>query len=132
MCGIAGLISTAGSPRDAARAMAQALAHRGPDDADLWSEGPVALAHRRLSILDLSPLGRQPMRSADGRYVATYNGEIYNYAELRAALEAEGRAPQWRGQSDTEVMLAAISAWGFEAALGRLNGMFALAVWDAE
>ncbi len=131
MCGIAGLISTAGSPRDAARAMAQALAHRGPDDADLWSEGPVALAHRRLSILDLSPLGRQPMRSADGRYVATYNGEIYNYAELRAALEAEGRAPQWRGQSDTEVMLAAISAWGFEAALGRLNGMFALAVWDA-
>lgn len=110
--------------------MALALQHRGPDDTDLWSEAGIALAHRRLSIIDLSPQGRQPMRSADGRYVATYNGEIYNYEALRAALEKEGRAPPWRGHSDTEVLLAAISAWGFESTLERLTGMFALAVWD--
>ncbi|HYD58287.1 MAG TPA: asparagine synthase (glutamine-hydrolyzing) [Burkholderiales bacterium] len=130
MCGIAGLVGTEVDARDEARAMARALAHRGPDDTDLWSEGGIALAHRRLSILDLSPLGRQPMCSADGRYVATYNGEIYNYEALRAALEKEGRAPAWRGHSDTEVLLAAVSAWGFQAALERLTGMFALAVWD--
>ncbi len=129
MCGIAGFLgSDAGT---AAQAMARALAHRGPDDADMWSDGAVALAHRRLSIIDLSPQGRQPMRSADGRYTVTYNGEIYNYEELRATLEKEGRAPAWRGHSDTEVMLAAICAWGFERTLERLTGMFALAVWDA-
>jgi asparagine synthase (glutamine-hydrolysing) len=129
MCGIVGLLSSA-SARDGARAMARALAHRGPDDTDVWCEGGVALAHRRLSILDLSPLGRQPMRSANGRYVATYNGEIYNYEALRAALDQEGRAPAWRGHSDTEVLLAAVAAWGFERALERVTGMFALAVWD--
>jgi len=130
MCGIAGLLSSGTEALENAKSMALALRHRGPDDTDLWSEGGIALAHRRLSIIDISPQGRQPMRSADGRYVATYNGEIYNYEALRGALEKEGRAPGWRGHSDTEVMLAAISAWGFERTLERLTGMFALAVWD--
>src|SRR5690606_9474694 len=133
MCGLAGLFGGGARIGESAQAMAAALSHRGPDDADAWSDAAarVALAHRRLSILDLSPHGRQPMRSADGRYVAVYNGEIYNYAELRSRLEAEGRAPAWRGHSDTEVMLAAFVAWGFERTLERLRGMFALAAWDA-
>jgi asparagine synthase (glutamine-hydrolysing) len=113
--------------------MADALAHRGPDDAGVWSDpvAGVALAHRRLSIVDLSPEGHQPMVSARGRYVVVFNGEIYNYPELRAALEAERAAPAWRGHSDTEVLLAAIEHWGLEAALRRFVGMFAFALWDA-
>lgn len=115
-----------------AQAMALALAHRGPDDAGVWTsaEHGIALAHRRLSIIDTSPAGHQPMLSADGRYVIAYNGEIYNFAELRDELASQGHAPAWRGHSDTEVLLAAISAFGLKAALERCVGMFALALWD--
>jgi asparagine synthase (glutamine-hydrolysing) len=137
MCGLAGLWSE-GEPggeqlAGTAKAMAATLSHRGPDHADAWADarGGVALAHRRLSVLDLSSQGHQPMRSADGRFVIVYNGEIYNHEALRSQLEREGRAPAWRGHSDTEVFLAAVTAWGFERALQALTGMFALAVWDA-
>ncbi len=137
MCGIAGLIDPTlrGDPEGLDRlatSMGDRLAHRGPDDAGTWVDARwgVGLGHRRLSIVDLSPLGHQPMASADGRYVITFNGEIYNFPALRDELE--GRGHRFRGHSDTEVLLAAIDAWGLDGALRRANGMFALAVWDAE
>src|ERR1700722_3861933 len=110
--------------------MATALAHRGPDDAGTWADDHcgVALGHRRLSIIDLSPLGHQPMTSESGRFVVSYNGEIYNYRDLRKELEHAGVG--FRSQSDTEVLLTAVERWGFEAALNRFNGMFAIALWD--
>ena len=112
--------------------MHKSLAHRGPDDADVWQDPdvPVILAHRRLSIIDLSAEGRQPMISPSGRYVVVYNGEIYNYPALRKDLEATGHI--FRGRSDTEVMLAAIDKWGINQALQKLNGMFAIALWDRQ
>jgi asparagine synthase (glutamine-hydrolyzing) len=114
--------------------MALALLHRGPDFGDIWvhAETGVGLGHRRLSILDLSPGGNQPMISACGRYVIVFNGEIYNYREIRRQLETEFGVTQWRGHSDTEVMLAAISHWGVEKSIKRFNGMFAFGVWDRE
>jgi asparagine synthase (glutamine-hydrolysing) len=113
--------------------MGDAIAHRGPDDHGVWTSAElgIGLAHRRLSIIDLSPLGHQPMASASGRFIAVYNGEIYNYPELRRALESEG-VGGWRGHSDTEVMLAAFERWGIERTLRELNGMFALAMVDLE
>jgi len=133
MCGIAGFVDLdGGNAVDAeatARAMAATLQARGPDDAGAWSDGQVALGFRRLAIVDLSPLGHQPMASASRRYTIVFNGEIYNHGELRAELAAAGA--RFRGRSDTEVVLAAIEAWGFEATLPRLRGMFAIAVWDA-
>ena len=136
MCGIAGLISKrAGTDLETiARRMAGVLAHRGPDDEGIWIEPArgLVLAHRRLSIIDLSPQGHQPMHSAGGRYVIAYNGEIYNFEEIRAELATQGYAPAWRGHSDTEVLLAAIEAWGFQGALTRAVGMFAIALWDCE
>lgn len=133
MCGIAGIMALEASPQDLeadVRRMIDRLAHRGPDDAGVYRDptAPVALGHRRLAILDLSPRGHQPMRSRDGRFVVTYNGEIYNYRELRRALEGAGET--FEGGSDTEVLVAAIARWGIEAALRRANGMFALAAWD--
>jgi len=107
--------------------MTDAIAHRGPDGEGHWVEGAVGLGHRRLAIIDLSPAARQPMVSADNRFVLSYNGEIYNYRELRADLEAEGFF--FRSQSDTEVLLNALAAWGSRA-IERLNGMFAFALWD--
>jgi asparagine synthase (glutamine-hydrolysing) len=107
--------------------MAAAIAHRGPDDAGLWCQpdAGLALAHRRLAILDLSPAGHQPMLSASGRYVIAFNGEIYNHQALRQELQGP-----WRGHSDTETLLASIEAWGLEEALQRSAGMWALALWD--
>ena len=134
MCGIAGFWSArpAGDPRRIVGAMADCLAHRGPDDHGRWAdpEAGVALGHRRLSILDLSPEGHQPMASASGRFQVVFNGEIYNFRQLRSELE--GRAPRFRGHSDTEVLLAAVEAWGVEAAVQRFVGMFAFALWDRE
>lgn len=107
--------------------MTETMAHRGPDGAGLFTAPNLALGHRRLAILDLSPAGRQPMSSADGRWTIAFNGEIFNYRELRAQLS--GLA--WRSQTDTEVLVEAIARWGLERALERATGMFALAVWDA-
>lgn len=135
MCGITGFWG-APAPEDAllsqARAMAGRLIHRGPDDGGAWVEASVGLglAHRRLSIRDLSAAGHQPMPSAEGRYVLAYNGELYNHLALRRELEAAGCAPNWRGHSDTETLLACIEAWGVERALTRCVGMFAFAAWD--
>jgi asparagine synthase (glutamine-hydrolysing) len=133
MCGIAGLWDPARRGGDLARsvrAMTEVMAHRGPDGSGYWhdDETGVALGHRRLSVVDLSPAGHQPMVSADGRWVITYNGEIYNAADLRPELEALGA--RFRGHSDTEVMLEAFAHWGIEATLPRLIGMFAFALWD--
>ena len=107
--------------------MTDAIAHRGPDGEGQWIEGAVGLGHRRLAIIDLSPAGHQPMISADHRYVISYNGEIYNFRELRTELEAAGF--WFRSRTDTEVVLHALAHWGAEALL-RFNGMFALALWD--
>lgn len=107
--------------------MVQCLHHRGPDAQGIWSEGPAALGHARLSIVDLSPAGAQPMTSGDGRWVVSFNGEIYNHAELRADLPGP-----WRGRSDTETLVAAIAAWGVDDTLRRCVGMFALVAWDRQ
>lgn len=136
MCGIAGILQFGAGTRnddlaENARRMALALAHRGPDDSGVWTDAGagVALSHRRLSIVDLSALGHQPMVSASGRYVVTYNGEIYNFRGLRDELERLGC--RFRGHSDTEVLLEAVERWGVQGALERFNGMFAFALWDA-
>jgi asparagine synthase (glutamine-hydrolysing) len=132
MCGINGIITT--DPNEPIRAMLRSLEHRGRDDEGVWTSGPInehgqrtSLGHRRLSIIDTSSAGHQPMLSPDGRFVVTLNGEIYNYRELREELRAKGH--QFRTQSDTEVLLAAWAAWGV-GCLPRLNGMFAFAIWD--
>ena len=129
MCGIAGLINLDGAPVSPAvlQAMTDAIRHRGPDGEGQWIEGNVGFGHRRLAIIDLTPAGHQPMVSADHRYLLNYNGEVYNFRELRAELEAEG---YWfRSRTDSEVVLNALAAWGVKA-LDRFNGMFALALWD--
>jgi asparagine synthase (glutamine-hydrolysing) len=112
----------------------KALQHRGPDSDGVWFDesAELALAHVRLAILDLSEAGRQPMVSACGRYVLVLNGEIYNHLALRELLGVQGQAPDWRGHSDTETILAAMAAWGVEAALKSMVGMYALALWDRE
>ncbi|WP_338429755.1 asparagine synthase (glutamine-hydrolyzing) [Synechococcus elongatus] len=136
MCGFAGLLTGPSFDSDGLQAtatqMAAALVHRGPDDGGVWCdrEAGIALAHRRLAILDLSPAGHQPMSSACGRYILAFNGEIYNHLELRQQLTAAGQAPAWRGHSDTETLLAAIATWGLPNTLDRAVGMFALALWD--
>lgn len=129
MCGIAGIIYKDQSKVVTSAILSRAtdmLSKRGPDDAGAWTEGNAGLGHRRLSILDLTPSGHQPMFSADDRYVAVYNGEIYNFAELRREF---GPAAQWKSDSDTEVLIAAYAAMG-AACLNRFHGMFAFAIWD--
>lgn len=134
MCGVAGFwdesLGRAASPSETARAMADAIRHRGPDDGGVWTDDAagIALAQRRLAVVDLSASGRQPMVSSDGRFVVVYNGEVYNHDEIRPELEARGVV--FRGRSDTEVILEACAAFGVEATVERLIGMFAFALWD--
>jgi asparagine synthase (glutamine-hydrolysing) len=134
MCGIAGLLGVTSDSdrRGVVAAMCDAQVHRGPDDHDVWQDegAHCAFGHRRLSIVDLTPTGHQPMVSADERWVLSFNGEIYLHRQLRRALEAEGR--RFRGTSDTEVLVEAIAAWGLTATLERLNGMFAFAAFDRQ
>lgn len=136
MCGIAGIAGWKAAPdlqADIAR-MTEPIRHRGPDDFGIWCDGAagVGLGQRRLSIIDLSEHGHQPMASVNGRWMLSYNGEIYNFDLLRDELQAAGKAPPWRGRSDTEVLLACIVAWGVEATLKKLIGMFSIALWDRE
>lgn len=135
MCGIAGILQGRGTKAPVSErvleAMGQRLVHRGPDDFGLWSDvdAGIGLAHTRLSIVDLSAAGHQPMVSASGRYVLVFNGEIYNHLDIRRQIDRQG-APNWRGRSDTETLLAAIDLWGLDPALKMSVGMFAVAVWD--
>ena len=136
MCGIAGFItSSARQPSEIqvnaiAEAMDFSLEHRGPDGHDVWIDmtAGIALVHRRLAIVDLSPAGHQPMHSADGRYVISYNGEVYSHLAIRADIEARGHT--FRGHSDTEVILESVARHGVAATATRLIGMFAFAIWD--
>lgn len=137
MCGLTGFWNRDPLDEDAAslvRRMALTMRARGPDSEGSWLDraAGLALAHRRLAILDLSEEGHQPMLSPSGRYVITYNGEVYNYREIRREIEARSSAIRWRGGSDTEVILAAIDTWGLEGAVSRFVGMFAFALWDRE
>ena len=129
MCGIAGLLHRDGRPASAValKRMTDAIAHRGPDGEGSFIEGPLALGHRRLAIIDLSAAGHQPMASEDGRYVLTYNGEVYNFKELRIELQAKGY--RFHSRTDSEVVLKSLVEWGRDA-LKRFNGMFAFALWD--
>ena len=134
MCGFAGFLDLTSSTADRAavvRAMAATLVHRGPDDDGIWTDDAagIGLGFRRLAILDLSPQGHQPMTSHDGRFVISFNGEIYNHAALKARLSPD---IVWRGHSDTEVLLEAVSAWGVDKALAAFDGMFAFALWDRQ
>lgn len=135
MCGIAGLWDRPAQRSDGALhclvgAMADTLSHRGPDDRGTWADqaAGVAMGHRRLSVLDPSPAGHQPMASPSGRWTVSYNGEVYNFGELRGRLAASGA--RWRGGSDTEVLVAGLDAWGVRQTLERMDGQFALACWD--
>ncbi len=133
MCGITGFWTTdgfSGDPRETLERMSNAIRHRGPDGDGFWSANGLHFAHRRLAIVDLTPTGLQPMHSGSRRFTICFNGEVYNFAALRAELDERGLAPKWRGTSDTEVMLAAIEAWGLENAVSRFVGMFAFLLWD--
>ena len=130
MCGIVGRYnfkSDAPVPAGLVRAMCQSVSHRGPDGEGVHAQGPLGLGHRRLSIIDLTHAGCQPMSRDGGRYWISFNGEIYNFADLRQELE--GRGFGFSSRTDTEVVLAAYQAWGLDF-LPRLRGMFALAIWD--
>jgi asparagine synthase (glutamine-hydrolysing) len=135
MCGIAGFMGGLFNVETdiILRQMTDALAHRGPDSFGIWTEKnqSIAFAHRRLSILDLSPAGLQPMISKSGRYVIIFNGEIYNHLELREDLNAR-KNHTWFGYSDTETLLACIEYWGLEVSIKKTLGMFSIALWDKE
>ena len=136
MCGIAGVMGPSAGDERLLTAMADPIRHRGPDAGGVWAdaEAGIGLAHRRLAIVDLSPHGAQPMASASGRFVLSFNGEIYNHTALRTELDGLGATPPggWRGHSDTETLAEAIACWGLDATLERATGMFALALWDRE
>src|SRR6266487_391906 len=129
MCGLAGIVDFARAVADEVSRMTASLTHRGPDDEGWWEEPGVVLAHRRLSILDLSPDGRQPMADEHDRYRLLHNGEVYNYLELRRELEPHGY--RFRTATDTELILAAYDHWG-SSCVAHFNGMWALALWDRE
>ena len=136
MCGFAGILTSRPLDQGSVTRMIGPIVHRGPDDQGVWidPEAGIALGHRRLAIVDLSPLGHQPMLSSDGRFVIDFNGEIYNHAELRKLLDESGRSPTggWRGSSDTESLIEAIAALGLEQAIEEAVGMFAFALWDRQ
>jgi len=138
MCGIVGIfapnVGLKLELQQTIQAMSSTIRHRGPDDAGVWIDDnqAIGLGHQRLSILDLSPAGHQPMTDSSGRYVMVFNGEIYNHLMLRAELQALGAAPLWRGHSDTETLLASFAVWGIRATLARAVGMFAIALWDRD
>jgi asparagine synthase (glutamine-hydrolysing) len=129
MCGIAGYLNLDGAPASSEiiKKMTNAIVHRGPDGFGHWDDGSIALGHRRLAIIDLTEHARQPMQTLDGRFTITYNGEIYNFRDLRIQLESRGQ--QFHSHSDTEVLLNGFAEWGV-GILERLNGMFAFAIWD--
>ena len=132
MCGLTGLLCS--NARNDIKSnlikMTSCLTHRGPNDEGIWTAERIGMGHRRLSIIDLSSSGKQPMHSNCGRYVIAYNGEIYNHLDLREELEKQGHSTNWRGHSDTETLIEAIAHWGIDDALCQTKGMFALAVWD--
>ena len=136
MCGFAGFMTQDSFDSSAAKSqltkMCDAITHRGPDDYGYWTDPTkkIAFGHRRLSILDLSEMGSQPMRSHSNRWVIIFNGEIYNHLDLRSELADQNRSPDWRGHSDTETLLAAFDAWGIDKTLSLCVGMFAMAIWD--
>lgn len=137
MCGITGFFDISGKMsntemRSVIQNMSHTLNHRGPDDSGIWLdiENSIALRHQRLAIVDLSPEGHQPMGSTNGRYMIVFNGEMYNFKELRCELKQLGH--HFRGHSDTEVMLASFSEWGLKQSVKRFNGMFAFALWDSQ
>ena len=132
MCGIAGILGGENLDEGVLRAMSAAIRHRGPDDAGVWrdADAGVGLAHARLAIVDLSAAGHQPMESPSGRYVISYNGEIYNHLDIRRELDVGRHEITWRGHSDTETLIAAFDTWGVKDTLRRAVGMFAFAVWD--
>lgn len=134
MCGIAGYWQRDCSDTSIALSMAEAIVTRGPNDFGVWSEreSGIALAHRRLSILDLSPAGHQPMVSYCGRYVLVFNGEVYNHLSLRSLLEENLKGFSWRGHSDTETLIECFAAWGVEKTIGMAVGMFSFALWDTK
>ena len=135
MCGIAGIFSIDQQDPDilknTAKTMADEIAHRGPDDSGVWSNNStIAISHRRLSIIDTSSLGHQPMRSASDRFIISYNGEIYNHQLLRNKVLESFPKHQWKSSSDTETLLAMFDYFGVQNSLPHLSGMFAIAVWD--
>jgi asparagine synthase (glutamine-hydrolysing) len=133
MCGICGFYSEAVSTNhNTIVKMSSAISHRGPDGRGIWMDKKpgIVLGHQRLSILDLSEAGNQPMQTSSGRFVITYNGEIYNHLQIRNQIEENNLNINWRGNSDTETLLEAIDFWGIEAALQKIDGMFAFALWD--
>lgn len=139
MCGVTGFWDTSKRTSSdmmqaALHKMSDTIVHRGPDGAGIWLDANIGigLAHRRLAIIDLSEHGKQPMCSASQRYVISYNGEIYNHLEIKQLLQAENNVPDWRGHSDTEIILAAFEAWGVEVALTKFVGMFAISLWDTQ
>ena len=139
MCGLVGFLGGLAAHSQLGdeamlKRMADTVANRGPDDAGYWSDVDqrIGFGHRRLSIVDLSAAGHQPMPSASGRYVIAFNGEIYNHMALRQAMEGAAQAPAWRGHSDTETLLAGFDAWGIQGTVERAIGMFAFAVWDRQ
>src|SRR5712692_2404968 len=129
MCGIAGILSLRGDQPDRARVarMLEAIKHRGPDDQDVYAEGPIAIGYRRLAIIDLREVANQPMPNEDGTVQAVFNGEIYNFRDLRTELLAKGH--RFRSEGDTETIVHLYEEYGADF-VTRLRGMFAIAIWD--